>query len=149
MDAAGADMLIRDQTRVPKDVLIIVVNAEVNPERSIEQSAGKPSVMDTVDAFSNAQIALYNQETQMLIAEKIHKMESELGQRGHPVKFYLAEVSFASLKEKSLKSFFNNLPTSLELTDSEIDVLISTGRSQLRKAPEYRAFLAANSGRTD
>jgi len=76
-------------------------------------------------------------------------MESELRQRGQDLKFYLAEVSFGSLEEKSLKSFFNNLPTSLELSESEVNMLISTGRRLLRRAPEYRAFLDANITRLD
>lgn len=149
MDAAGPDLLIQNQGSVPKDVLIIMVNAEVRPERSIELSAGKPSVVDTIDAFSHAQITLYNQETKLLIGEKIRDMESELRQRGQDLKFYLAEVSFGSLEEKSLKSFFNNLPTSLELSESEVNMLISTGRRLLRRAPEYRAFLDANITRLD
>lgn len=144
MDAAGEDLFIVNQKRLPRDVLIVMVNAEVNPERSIELTAEKPSVMDTVDAFSNAQIALYNRETKVLIAQKVQDMETAVRKRGHDVKFYLAEVSFQSLKEKSLKSFFNNLPTSLELSDSDIDVLISTGRSLLRKEPAYRSFLSDN-----
>ena len=148
IDAVGADLFIRNQVRIPKDVLIILVNAEVKPERSIELSAEKPSVVDTVDAFSNTQIALYNEETQILIAQEIREMEDELRERGYDVKFYLAEVSFASLEEKSLKSFFNNLPTSLELSNSEVDLLIRTGRTLLRKAPDYQTFLTANTGRT-
>jgi hypothetical protein len=54
-------------------------------------------------------------------------------------------VSFESLEEKGLKSFFNNLPTSLELSDRDVDVLIGTGRDLLRKSPEFRQFLSANS----
>ena len=146
IDAAGPDLFLQNLSRIPKDVLIVVVNAEVNPESSIEQSAAKPSVLDTVDAFSNAQIALYNQETQLLIGQKLQEMERGMRSRGHEVKFYLAEVSFESLEEKSAKSFFNNLPTSLELSDSDVDVLIRAGRDLLRKSPDYRAFLtAANS----
>ncbi len=144
MDAAGAAMFLQNQTRIPKDVLIIMVDAEVRPQRTIELSAGKPSVVDTVDAFSNTQIALYNQETELLIAQVVREMQSDLSAKGHDVKFYLVNVSFESLEEKSLKSFFNQLPTSLELSGSEIDVLISTGRRLLRKATDYRAFLAAN-----
>ena len=147
LDAAGADLFIRNQTHIPKDVLIILVNAEVKPERSIELSADKPSVVDTIDAFSNAQIALYNQETRHLMAYKIRQTEAELRERGYDLSFHLVEVSFESLQEKGLKSFFNNLPTSLELTDTEVDILIDSGRRLLRKAPEYRAFLAANAGK--
>lgn len=145
MDAAGPDLFLQNVRRVPKDVLIVMVNAEVKPERSIELSAAKPSVLDTVDAFSNAQIALYNQETQLLIGQKIREMEAAVRSRGYELNFYLAEVSFESLEEKGLKSFFNNLPTSLELSDRDVDVLIGTGRDLLRKSSEFRRFLSANS----
>lgn len=148
LDVVGADMFIRNQTRIPKDVLIILVNAEVKPERSIELSAEKPSVVDTVDAFSNAQIALYNRESQALMAREIQETQAALSERGYDLKFHLAEVSFESLEEKSLKSHFNNLPTSLELSGSDVDLLIRTGRTLLRNAPDYRAFLVANAGKT-
>ncbi len=36
------------------------------------------------------------------------------------IKFHLAELSFESLEERSLKSFFNNPPTSLERSASEV-----------------------------
>ena len=147
LEAFGAALLVdTHRGRMPKDVLVVLVNAEVNPERGLELSAEKPSVVDTVDAVTNTQIALYNRETLAVVGEEMGKTEEELRRQGHDIRFYLAEVSFESLKQKSLKSFFNNLPTSLELDDAEVDLLIGAGGELLRKVPGYRAFLAANTG---
>lgn len=146
MDAFGTETFGRDQSPPPKDVLVILVNAEVKPERSIEQTAEKPSLGDTIDAFSNAQIALYNEETRGLIAQKLREAEAELRGQGFDIRFYLAEVCFESLRETTLKSYFNNLPTTLELSDTEVDILIDVGRRLLRNESNFRAFLAANAG---
>lgn len=144
IETIGSGFLFSNPRQMPKDVLVISVNAAVTPERGIDQSAAKPSVVDTIDAFSDVQMSLYNSETKLLVANKLAELENKLRDRGHNVKIYNVEVSFDSIQTESLKSYFNNLPTSLELSDHEVDMLIGAGRDLLRKAPEYRQFLEAN-----
>lgn len=146
LHAAGSEIIVSNKAHVPKDLLVVLVNAEVKPERTIDQSASKPSVMQTVDAFSNAQIALYNRETRIQMEEEIKKTEEELRAKGYDIHFYLAEVSFESVQSQSLKSYFNNLPTSLELSDEDVDTLIKAGRDLLRRDKQYQTFLETNSG---
>lgn len=55
-------------------------------------------------------------------------------------------VCVESIKSPSLKNFFNSLPTSLELTNRQVDSLIVAGRTLLRENPEFQAFLAASKG---
>ena len=62
------------------------------------------------------------------------------------MKFYFVEVAFESVKSSSLKRLFNSLPTSLELTNKQVDSLIMAGRTLLREHPEFQAFLRANNG---
>jgi hypothetical protein len=40
----------------------------------------------------------------------------------------------------------NNLPTSLELSDQDVDMLIGAASDLLRRQPGYRDFLLANHG---
>ena len=56
-------------------------------------------------------------------------------------KIYLVKVDFESIKQPTIKRYFNNLPTSLELKDNEIDNVISVGRNLLRDSVKYRQFL--------
>ena len=55
-------------------------------------------------------------------------------------------MSFESIQAQTLKSYFNNLPTSLELSDHDIDMLIGAGRDLLRNEPRFKDFLKANAG---
>jgi NTE family protein len=143
----GIDASMKEKIdQMPKDVLFILVNAEVKPSRSIDQRASKPSVTQTVDAFTDAQMKLYNVETLAYIRQRLREDEKHLNALGIPIRFYFAEVSFSSVKSRHEKDFFNSLPTSLELRDAEVDQLIRAGRELLRQNPDYQAFLRANRG---
>jgi len=133
----------------PKDVLVILVNAEVKPKRSFDQSAEKPSIGQTIGAISSAQIGLYNVETLSLIREKIKQFQQQAQASGLPTQFYFVDLSFESITQPSIKEFFNSLPTSLELSNTEVDTLIEAGRQLLRSNQEYKRFLQANHGKVE
>jgi NTE family protein len=142
----GSGFFLRSGKRIPKDVLVIIVNAQVKPERSMDISANKPSVTDTINAMSDAQMSLYNDETKLLLQNKLDELKDEVNAQGLDVKFHTAEVSFDSVEAKTMKSFLNSLPTSLELSDQDVDILIDTAAQLLRRSPGYRKFLELNGG---
>ncbi len=146
IESVGSGLVFDEHSRIPQDVLLISVNAEVKPERGINLSAEKPSIVDTIDAFSSAQMELYNKETKLLLSNELGVLKEALRQRGHEVRVHAAEISFASIQGKSLRSYFNSLPTSLELSNQDVDRLISIGRKLLREQPGYREFLRLNGG---
>lgn len=146
IEAMGTNLLLRASRRMPKDILVISVNAAVTPERSIDYSATKPSVIDTIDAFSDVQMSLYNEETKLLLATKLTDLGNTLRQRGFQVGIHSAEVAFSAVQDKTLKSYLNNLPTTLELSDQDVDTLIRAGRDLLRNQPGYKQFLSATAG---
>lgn len=141
IETLGGGFFYGQPDKIPKDILVISVNAEVKPERGIDRSAQKPSVVDTIDALSDVQMSLYNNETQLLVTKKLTDYQTQMQQHGHAVSIHYAEVSFQSIQAKLLKSYFNSLPTSLELTGDEVDMLIGAGRALLRKEPEFKDFL--------
>jgi hypothetical protein len=65
---------------------------------------------------------------------------------GHPTRFHFIELSFESITQPNIREFFNSLPTSLELSDTEVDTLIEAGRQLLREHPDFQAFLKAHNG---
>lgn len=146
IESLGSGLSFGNIRKLPKDVLVVLVNAEVKPQRGLDRSADKPSVVETIDALSDVQMNLYNNETQLLVVQKLKDLEEELRKRGHEASVHYVEVSFESIQAKTLKSYFNNLPTSLELTEQEVDMLIDAGRSLLRKEPEFRKFMEKNGG---
>jgi len=146
IETIGSGFLFNNPGQMPKDVLVISVNAQVTPEPGIDHSAAEPSVSDTINAFTDVQMSRYDNDTKLLLANKLKDLTKAMQERGHTVRIYNAEVSFESIKTQTLKSYFNNLPTSLELSDHEVDMLIGAGRDLLRNELQFKNFLEANAG---
>ncbi|HEY9035700.1 MAG TPA: patatin-like phospholipase family protein [Pseudomonadales bacterium] len=123
------------------NVVFLLVNAEVKPRRTIDQTAEKPSLSKTIDAVSAAQIGLANIETLNMLQRGIEKQRAEAIAAGKPPKFHLIQVSFEDVASPSLKDYLNNLPTSLELDSEQVDELIKTGQTLLRESDEFKGLL--------
>jgi len=131
---------------LPRDVLVILVNAETKPKRMIEATANKPSAGATMSAYISAQMNRYNQETLDTMRRTLNTIEQNSRKTANPVSVHFAEVSFEDIQVKEVSAFFNSTPTTLELDDKEIDRLIASGRMLLRNDPEYQSFIAARNG---
>ena len=130
-----------------RNILIILVNAEVNPERLIDRSPGPPSIAASMDAVTSAQFESYNRET----LDKLRHLLGHINQRskdeGLPTRVYFAQVSFEHVKIREINKLLNALPTTLELDDIDVDRLIVAGRLLLRNEPDFQAFKQRNKGR--
>lgn len=130
-----------DTSNSPKHVVVILVDAAVKPMKSMDQTAEKPSVATTVGALADVQIARYTSETRALAQELLKELQEAEKARGNPTQFHMVEVRFSSEKREEVNRYLNSLPTSLELPNEEIDLLIAAGRSLLRESPEFQGFL--------
>ncbi len=122
------------------NILVVLVNAQVNPERLIEESAGSPSVAATMDAVSSAQFDSYNRETLDRLRKLLAELEEHAKETGLPTRVHFAEVSFEHVKVEEANRLLNALPTTLELEDIDVDRLIIAGRLLLRNNPDFQAF---------
>ncbi len=129
-----------------KTVMVILVNAEVKPVNPIDQSYQAPSVTQTAGALSGALISRYTVETRALARSQMQAYEEQLRKAGINVRFHFIEVDFSALESPSLQTYFNKLPTTLELSNEEVDNLIAAGRRVLRQSAAYQDFLALNGG---
>jgi NTE family protein len=146
IETQGSGYLTKEGARAPKDVLIITVNAQVKPSRTMDHSAEKPSVGETVDAMTDTQMSLFNDETKLHLQKKLGDLKTEFAAKGHDVIIHNVEISFDSVEAKTMKSMLNSLPTSLELSNKDVDILIETAAHILRRNPNYLEFLRSNNG---
>lgn len=146
IETQGSGYLTKEGARAPKDVLIITVNAQVKPSRTMDHSAEKPSVGETVDAMTDTQMSLFNDETKLHLQKKLGDLKTEFAAKGHDVRIHNVEISFDSVEAKTMKSMLNSLPTSLELSNKDVDILIETAAHILRRNPNYLEFLRSNNG---
>jgi NTE family protein len=147
MDTIGNEVFQDPDVPPPRNVLVILVNAEVKPELVIEKTASKPSIGATVSAFSGAQISRYTAETRATMQRKAAEMQATAQRNGWPTRVFFAEVSFDDVLNREASQLLNSLPTSLELSNDQIDALIASGRILLRQEPEFQRFLSKSQGR--
>ena len=127
---------------VPDYWVIIVVNAETDPDPTIDLSAASPSFAGLMSAVSGAQIRRYNLETLMLVRDSLKLWSIDLSKAlGRTVKPYLIEVSFDMVDDEEDRSYLKLIPTSFTLGNSEVEDLRKAGRKLLREAPRFEKFL--------
>ena len=130
-----------------KNVLVILVNAAVQRDGFIEQHPNKPKPATTMSAFVDSQMKRYNQETIDRMRHNIQHYQQRSEEEDLPLKFYFSEVSFDHVQFAEARSILNNMPTSLELENEDVDRLIAVGRLLLRREPSFDLFKTNNNGR--
>jgi NTE family protein len=146
LEVLGDEMLQQLAASRPENILVILVNAATNPEKTIEHSVKKPSIADTISAVTNAQIARYSAETQNKLIARRDEFRKLLAVRGLDTRVYYSEIAFDSIVDDETSRLFNALPTTLALEDAEVDLLINGARLLLRNNPDYRQFMLDNKG---
>ena len=128
----------------PSHIAVIVVNAEVHPERTFSLKPSEPSLLTILNVVSGVQIYGYNFETLELMRACLKNWVHEIppDKQGRKVKTHLAVVSFDGISDAKERDYFNDLSTSFKLEDEEVDRLIEIGRRLLRESPEYQKLLS-------
>jgi len=122
-------------------VAFILVNAETRPRKTIDDTAEKPGISQTIDSVSSTQIRRFNIETRHLLERGIAELNALETNAGRPPKFKLIEISFETVASRKRKDYLNSLPTTLELSSDQVDELIATARDQMRASAEFQALL--------
>lgn len=136
----NAGLLKTSRREQPGSILVILVNAEVSPERLIEKYYRTPSIGVTMNAVTGAQFENYSRET----LDRFKEMMAELGaadeEGSTATNTYFSQVSFDHVKSREINRLLNALPTTLELDDIDVDRLIVAGRLILRNEPAFQEF---------
>lgn len=122
-------------------VVIILVNAQRQPDLTMEDEGIIPSLWQMLNATSGAQIARYNFETIELVRHGFELWTREMKGPAGPPAFHLVEVSFDAMVDPQERRYLNDLPTSLTLPAEDVDRLRRAGRQLLRTSPSYQAVL--------
>jgi NTE family protein len=126
---------------VPDHLVVIIVNAERDPDPSIDLSYAAPSFAALMNSVSGSQIRRYNFETILLTRQAVSQTAADLSRPGRPVRSHVAEVDFALFEDEAERDYFRLLPTSFSLSDEQIDRLRSAGRQLLRDSPGFQKLL--------
>jgi len=129
------------QAEVPDRMVIIVVNAETDPDPMIDLSAAAPSFASLMNSVSGGQIRRYNLETLLLTNSLLEQWGRDLSSDEHRVTTHMINVSFDEFEDPEERRYFKRIPTSFTLSDKQVDRLREAGRQLLRDSPEFQQLL--------
>ncbi len=130
-------------------VAVIVVNSSTDIPPQIAQAAEEPNLERTVGAVTTIQSKRYNSDTLDLLNQKMtqwaaqmrrHQCGEEAKSSCQSMPFYSIELNLKQLPD-ALAEETSLYPTSLELTQEQVDKLIDAGQYLLKKNPTYQKFI--------
>jgi NTE family protein len=136
-------------------VVLIVVNAETQPDTKWDRSEGIPGVGAMMSAYSSIGIERYNEETIVFLKESVKSWAEEIrtqrckgevsstapGSCGD-IQFYVVEVKFDALKDEAERMYFKRLPTAFKLAPEQVDKLRDVAHRLLVQSEEFQRLLA-------
>ena len=127
--------------------MVISVNASTDPEPQMDLSNEQPSIEETIEAVSAAQLHRYNAATLELMQNTLPRWAKAISTPQQTVQSsHFIQLSFNDIDKPDLLHYFNLVPTSFDLSDEQVDKLIEAGRQLIRSNPDFQKFLALSGG---
>jgi NTE family protein len=128
-------------------MVIISVNAETDPDSTIDLSSAAPGFASMMNAVSGGQIRRYNFETLLLADELLRRSVREAQRAGRSIEGFLVEVGFENFADEKDRRYFKGIPTSFKLSDAQVDELIWAGRELLLDSRDYELLVQSVGGK--
>lgn len=127
-------------------LVVIVVNAQNDPDNLINQSADVPGFMDVVRAIGDIPIARYTQESERAMQSTIDRWRESAQAKaeqdgGVPPSVYYINIGLKNLADESKRAELLNVPTSLYLPKKTIRELRSAATSLMNESPDFLKLL--------
>lgn len=127
-----------------RQILIILVDSHAKTKHKWIFKRANPSLFQVLGSVSAVQIGRYSLDTMIIVRDAYEKWAEELSTAGHPVTFHFVEVRFAGVPDENDRNRLYNIGTNFNLSDEEVDILISSARQALRDSEEFQDFLSEN-----
>ncbi len=143
----AADYLRTLRIPPPQRIAVIAVNAAASTRQGIDARVLQPTIEQTLNAVTNIQLYRYNTDTLQDMQQAMTRWAQQLSTPQQPVQSYFVRLSFDDVPDLPLRRFLNEVPTSLALSEQQVDELIAAGRALLRTNAEFRRLVASLDGR--
>lgn len=127
-------------------LVVISVDASTQPAYNMGQRENAPDVFTTISAMTDIQLHRYNTATVSEMQRSLDAWAERISTEQTPVDVFFIRLNFDELQDEELRNYINQIPTSFNLTDAQVDTLIAAGRVMLRRNPEFQRLLAAING---
>lgn len=130
----------------PRELVIIAVDASTEPEPAMDLSNRQPSIAETIGAVTDVQLHRYNVATLDLMDQTIRAWAEELSTPTRPIDPHLIWIGFKDIEDPVQRQLLNQVPTSFNLSDEQVDALIATGQALLLGNATFQGFLDSLGG---
>jgi NTE family protein len=124
------------------EILIISVNAAVEHLLEWAIQPETPSERQTLQSMSHIRMRHHTSDTLHIVERAYNDWKNGRSQDATEAHFNFVEVTFSAVKDDQERAYLNKLPTSLELSEEQVDKLICAGRQLLRESPSFQEFLS-------
>jgi NTE family protein len=130
----------------PRRIAVISVNAAADARGGIDVTQLQPTIEQTLNAVTSIQLDRYNADTLQDMQMSMARWATQLSTPQRPVQTYFIRLSFQDVADPPLRRYLNQIPTSLALSDEQVDQLIAAGRSLLRGNAQFRSLVQSLEG---
>jgi NTE family protein len=127
--------------KLPKRLVVIVVDASTTTESNIGKSKEMPSIGDTLGAVTDIQLHLYNTETNTLLKKELINWAKAASTEQQTISPYFISLDVTGIQKHEDRVFFNSVPTSFSLKKEQADKLIKLSKTMLHQNSEYQKLL--------
>ncbi|MEI6158632.1 MAG: patatin-like phospholipase family protein [Roseococcus sp.] len=147
--------LFRQVALRTRRILILSVDGEAAPDRSLSQQRVVTGIGQVLNAVSGTQIDAYNFETLGLAAEMVQHLARAFrevrcaqapmvnGQACGDVQGEFVHVGLAGIDDPIWRARLESIPTGLTIPDADVDALVQYGEQLVRQHPQVLAIAAA------
>ena len=125
----------------PRHILIISVDAHVNPRTEWALERYAPSLSELLGSVTADQISRYSTDTIDIVRSSYIQWAASVSTPERPVTFHFVEVSFEAVQDAAERKYLNTIGTNFNLSDKQVDHLIAAARKVLHESREFKAFL--------
>jgi NTE family protein len=151
----GGDALYRETARRTRRILVISVDGESAPDRSLGRQRVVSGIGQVFGAVSGTQIDAYNFETLAVATDQVAHLVQEFRRircaegravNGRPcddVQGQVVHVALSAIDDPTWRARLESIPTGLTIPDADVDALVEYGEQLVRQHPVIRATAAA------
>ena len=141
------DYLQAHRAQPPRRLAVISVNAAASTQLGIDAGVQQPTLEQTLNAVTSIQLYRYNADTLQDMQRSIERWSTQLSTPQRPVQPYFIRLSFEDVPDLPLRRFLGEIPTSLSLSEEQVNRLVAAGRALLRHNADFRRLVASLDGR--
>lgn len=124
-----------------KHIVVISVDASTKTGSQINQTHKIPSALQSINAMTDIQIHRYNAATKYLFEESLKGWSKELSSPNRTIQSHFIDIDFQQFATPEQRAEFNLIPTSLTLTEAEVNKLIKAGQQLLKQNTDFQRFM--------